>query len=159
MKEQRGADRAQPLCAFLEFVAAACADREVEAAAEELALAARQPCREILGVFGRCGHGRIGQTAALGLEPPRRFKPRPLPAQPVGRERRRDRFDVQGDVGVAGGVQERREPAAAHFVRVAGDGEACAPTLADPHAVAFERERWRPQERSALCRGRGGGST
>jgi hypothetical protein len=44
---------------------------------------------------------------ALALEPPRRFEPGALPAQPVGRERRRRRFDMQRQIEFARRTQQR----------------------------------------------------
>ena len=108
VQEQRGAERAQPLGPLVQLLAAAGADGEVEAASEEAALAAGEPGGQLLGVLGRRGDSRVGQQPALALEPARRLEPRALAAQPLGGERGRDRLDVQGDVGVAGGTQQRR---------------------------------------------------
>ena len=95
VQEQRGAEGADAFGPFLQLLFVVCAHRQVEAAAKEAALATRQPRGELVGILGGGGHGRIGELAAIALEPARRLEPGALASQPVGRERRRQRLDVQ----------------------------------------------------------------
>ena len=85
-------------------------DGEVEAEAEQPALAAGEPVRQLAGI-GRGGFGvGVVELAAVGAGAAPRFQPGPLAAQPVRRRRRGDRFDVQGDVEAAGIGQQWLQP-------------------------------------------------
>src|SRR5439155_3806918 len=74
VQKQRRADGAQPLRPLVQLLAAAGADGEVEAASKKAALPAGEPAGELVGVLGSGGDRWIGEPAALGLEPPRRFQ-------------------------------------------------------------------------------------
>ena len=86
-------------------------DGQVQAEAEQLALAPGQPVRQLAGVVGGgLGVGVIelppvGAGAAAG------FQPGTLAAQPGGGDRDRDRLDMQGDVEPARIGQQRLQPA------------------------------------------------
>src|SRR5439155_5362873 len=135
------AERPHPLAALLQFLLRVGAHREVEAAAKEAALAAGQPCGELVGVLGCRGDGRIRELAAVALEPPRRFEPGALAAQAVGRERRRQRLDVQRQVELTRRAQERLQPPARDLTRIADNRERARPPRTDAGRAAPEPER------------------
>ena len=77
-------------------------DGEVQAEAEQLALAAGEPVRQVAGVVGGgLGVGVI-ELAAVGAGAAPGFQPGALAAQPRGGHGHRDRLDVQGHVQPAG---------------------------------------------------------
>ena len=73
-------------------------DGQVQAEAEQLALAAGQPVGQVAGVVGGGLGVRVVELAPVGAGAAAGFQPGALAAQPGGGDRGRDRLDVQGDV-------------------------------------------------------------
>ena len=90
-------------------------DGQVQAEAEQLALAAGEPVGQLAGVTrGRFGV-RVVELPAVGAGAAPRFQPGPLAAQPVRRRRWGDRVDVQGDVEAPGVRQQWIQPPGGDF--------------------------------------------
>ena len=122
-------------------------DGEVQAEAEQPALAAGEPVRQVPGIC--CGGFgvRVIELAVVRAGAAPRFQPGPLPAQPVSCRGRGDRVDVQGDVEAAGIRQERFQPAGGDFGGVAGDGEGRGVVVADPQVPGGDLDARRPGRR------------
>ena len=145
-QQQRAGHRADRRDLPGEVVFAGGVDGEVQAEAEQLALAAGEPVRQVAGV-ARGGLGvRVIELAAVRAGAAPRFQPGPLPAQPVGCRGRGDRVDVQGDVEAAGVGQQRLQPPGGDFGGVPGDREGRGVVVAD-RAGAGRRPR-RPAARA-----------
>ena len=158
-QQQRAGHRADRRDLLGEVVFGGGVDGQVQAEAEQLALAAGEPVGEVAGV-GRGGFGvRVVELAAVGAGAAPRFQPGPLAAQPGGGGRGRgDRLDVQGDVEAAGVGQQRLQPAGGDFGGVAGDREGRGVVAADPQVPGGDLDVRRPGHRvRGGCRaGRGG---
>ena len=81
-----------------QVVLGAGVDGQVQAEAEQLALAAGQPVGQVAGVVGGGLGVRVVQLAPVGAGAAAGFQAGALAAQPGGGDRDRDRLDVQGDV-------------------------------------------------------------
>jgi len=133
VEQHRRAQRPDPGALGLQCLFGAGMDGQVQPDAEQLLLATGQAGGQVPGILG-C-HLDVGVTEASfgGVGPPARFEAGQLAAESFGGDVGRDRLDVHGDVETAGVGGERFEPAPGHLAGVAGDGEAGAPAVADPH--------------------------
>ena len=133
-------------------------DGQVEAEAEQLALAAGEPVGQLAGVTrGGLGVWVVELAAVRGGAAPR-FQAGPLAAQPVGCRGRGDWVDVQGDVEAAGVGQQRLQPAGGDVGGVAGDRQGRGVVVADPQVPGGDLDVRRPghQVRGGPGPGRGG---
>ena len=127
-----------------QLVLGAGVDGQVQAEAEQLALAAGQPVGQVAGVVGGGLGVRVVQLAAVRAGAAAGFQAGALAAQPGGGHRGRDRLDVQGDVEAARVGQQRLQPPGADLGRVAGDGEGGGAVVPDPHVPGGDLDGRRP---------------
>ena len=155
-EQLRGAERLHAFACVCELVFAVGADREVDAGPVEAALAAREPGGEVLGVVGGGGDAEVAEAAALRFEPAGGFEAGALFVQPLCGELGRERLDVQRDLQLRPGAQQRGEPAVADLTRVAADRERPLPACPDAEAIGAQLERGRTEQvrrrRSAAVR-------
>src|SRR5206468_11938388 len=81
--------------------------------------------------------------------------PGALAAQSVGRQRRRQRLDVQRQIELAGRTKQRFQPAASDLTRIAGDSERARPAGTDAGLAPLELERRRTEQRRSAGAVRG----
>ena len=125
---------------------AVCADCEVEGGAEEAAFAAGEAVCELVCVLGRGGDGEVCEAAAFPLEPACRLEPCPLLVQPLRGDLGRERLDVQRELDLRAGTEQRREPAVADLPGVAAHSEGLLPPITDPDAVCAQLEDGRAKK-------------
>jgi hypothetical protein len=88
---------------------------EVEPDAEQLALAAGHPVRQVVGVLGGGFDMRIVQASVFGGAASSALELRQLRPQPARGRHRVDGFDVHRDVDPTGIGKQRGEPAEVHL--------------------------------------------
>ena len=118
-------------------------DGQVQAEAEQLALAPGQPVGQVAGVVGGGLGVRVVQLPPVDAGAAAGFQAGALAAQPGGGDRDRDRLDVQGDVDAARVGQQRLQPAGADLGGVAGDGEGGGPVVPGAHVPGGDLDRRR----------------
>ena len=100
-QQQRRGQRPDRLDLGGQVLLAAGVDGQVQAEAEQLALAPGQPVGKVAGVVGGGLGVRVVQLPPVGAGAAAGFQAGALAAQPGGGDRDRDRLDVQGDVEAA----------------------------------------------------------
>ena len=133
-------------------------DGQVQAEAEQLALAPGQPVGQVAGVVGGGLGVRVVQLPPVDAGAAAGFQAGALAAQPGGGDRDRDRLDVQGDVDAARVGQQRFQPAGADLGRVAGDGEGGGPVVPGAHVPGGDLDRRRAGHVRRCQRVRRGGA-
>ena len=166
IEQHRGAQRSHPGALGVERCFARRMHRQVQPDPEQLLLAPGQTRRQLPGVEGRHLDLGIAKTPFGRIGPPARLEAGQLAPQPVGGDLGGDRLDVHRDVETTGMAGERLQPSERHLPRVADDGEAPAPAVADPErpgtdldAVGTERRRRTTGRRRAAADDRMHGST
>ena len=112
-------------------------ERDVEAEAEQAALAAGDGPGDVLGVVGGDLRHGVGDTG-LGK---RGGKARPLLLEVAGRRVVGDRIEVQGNVGGPPPREQRLEPACGDLPGPADDGEGAEPHVPGPDGAGRDLER------------------
>ena len=131
-QQQRRGQGADRLDLGGELVLGAGVDGQVQAEAEQLALAPGQPVGQLAGVGGGGLGVRVVQPSPVGAVAAAGLQPGALAAQPGRGHRGGDRLDVQRDVEAARVAQQRLQPARADLGGVAGDGQGGGPVVAGP---------------------------
>ena len=131
-------------------------DGQVEAEAEQLALAAGEPVGQLAGITRGGFSVWVIELPAVRAGAAPRFQAGPLAAQPVGCRGWGDWVDVQGDVEAAGVGQQRLQPAGGDVGGVPGDRQGRGVVVADPQVPGGDLHvRW-PRHQVRGGPGRGG---
>ena len=121
--------------------------------AKQAALTAREAARELLRILRRRVERGICQPSAVAVKATARLQPRALAAQTVRSDLWGRRSYVQREVELAGGAQQRLEPAARDLPRITNHRQRPVPQLTGTQTVALKLHRARRQQRTLLASG------
>jgi hypothetical protein len=123
VQEHGRQQRLHPGGLVLELLQGWGVDGDVQPDPEQPPLPPGQAAGQRLGVgVGHLGM-RVREAAVGGVQPAGGFQAGQLAAQPLGRHRRRDRQQMQGDIDGPRMIQQRFQPAGPNLPRVAGHGQ------------------------------------